>query len=75
MFLQEDNKNDPKKIVYLHDIIINKFPFIQKIIDSIGDIDDFIPTLMISKSVFLVGYYYDISIDYNCACRYYESFL
>jgi len=46
MFLQEDNKNDPKKIVYLHDIIINKFPFIQKIIDSIGDIDDFIPTLM-----------------------------
>ena len=40
--VSENTENDPKKIAYLHDIIINKFPFIQKIIDVFPGEDSFV---------------------------------
>jgi len=50
----QEKTSKPKKIAYLHDIIINKFPFIQKIIDFIKDEGELIGGAFLASSLLVV---------------------
>ncbi len=52
--VSENAENDPNKIAYPHDIVMGKFPFIQKIIDFIKDEGGLLGGSVIAYSLLVV---------------------
>jgi hypothetical protein len=52
--VSENTENDPKKIAYLHDIVMDKFPFIQRVIDFFENKGELIGGTLIAYSLLVV---------------------